>query len=420
MKHSNFEKLLILLVSLGIVFVLARSTLAQKTQVPIKIGLLYDLTGLYSVLGKDLQNGATTWVEWANSQGGIKGHPIQLISLDGQSDATKAALAVRKLIEVENVYAIAGCNNTGIALAVGPVCEKSKIPFVTATGSEVFEHELKPYWSFRVCTTTWEMVDWGFGSLRILDPKIKNISILYHGVAFGKQAVLMAERYAPMRGLKIVTIEKYEPTATDFGAQISSIMKSNPDAVAVYCSDMAGPLAMKQMREMGMKKPIVTNGAISSKAVRDAFKDAFSIPPYVYSAGTKPDVWRQLPKDSIDYKVLAPVGTRFEEKYQEQYTWFNHLAVNNMVLITNSVERALNEDSEFLNRDLQTIRTGIRDKMETIKNVQCGGFMVGSPKNHNVLQPGTGIATFHFEKGKIVYDAKLSNINLNSPPPIPD
>jgi hypothetical protein len=56
--------------------------------------------------------------------------------------------------------------------------------------------------------------------------------------------------------------------------------------------------------------------------------------------------------------------------------------------------------------------------VETIKDFTCGGILTGSPKNHNVLQPGTAIATFHFENGKIVYDPKLSNIKLNPPPPM--
>ena len=416
MKH---KKLLIIFFNICLFLVFVDSTAAQTSKKPIKVGLMYELTGVYSAMGKDSQNGAMNWIEIANARGGVKGHPIEAISLDAQSDPTKAALTAKKLIEAEKVYTIAGTNGTGVALAVGPVCEKAKIPFITATGSEVFEYTLKPHWSFRTCTTGWEMDDWGFANLSTLDPKIKNIAVLYQGGAFGKALYDMAVRYAPMRGLKIVAAEKYDPAGSDFGAQISSIMQANPDAVAVYCADMAGPLAMKQMREMGMNKIIVTNGAINTKMVREAFKDTFSIPPYVYSVGVKPDVWWQLPKDSIDYKVLAPIASRFEEKYKEKYGWFHHIAVDNLLLITDSIERALKEDSNFLNRDLQTIRSVIRDKIETVKDLQCGGVMVGSPENHNVLVTGTAIATFHFEKGEIVYDPKLANVKLNPPPPIP-
>jgi len=415
-------KRIIILISIfiiGMVFMHEVPTIAQSPK-PIKIGLMYDITGIYSAMGKDSQKGAMNWIELAKSRGGIKGHPIEVISLDGQSDPTKAALTAKRLIEDEKVHAIAGSNGTGVALAVGPVCEKSKVPYVTATGSEVFEYRLKPHWSFRTCTTGWEMVDWGFAALKILNPNIKKIAVLYQGGAFGKALLDNAERYAPMRNVEIVAAEKYDPSGTDFGAQISSIMKSNPDAVAVYCADMAGPLAMKQMREMGMKKPIVTNGAINMTMVREAFKDTFSIPPYVYSAGTKQDIWWQLPKDSIDYKVLAPIAAQFEDKYKEQYTWFHHISAINLILITDSIERALNEDPNLLNKDLQTIRTAIRDKIEIVKDLQVGGVLKGSPENHNVLVTGTAIAMFHYENGKIVYDPKLStNIKLNDPPPIP-
>lgn len=388
---------------------------------PIKIGLMYALTGMFSAMGIDSINGATTWIEWANDEGGIKGHPIEFVSFDSQSDGTKAAMAVKKLIEMEKVHVIAGCNSTGVALAAAPVCEEMKVPFVTATGSEYFEYTLKPHWSFRCCITGWEMVDWGFASLKILDPTIENIAVLYQGAAFGKALYGMAERYAPMRGLKIVAAEKYDPAGTEFGAQISTIMAANPDAVAVYCAEMAGPLAMKQMREMGMDKPIVTNGAVNMKAVREAFKDTFSIPPYVYSVGAHPDVWWQLPKDSVEYKVLAPTAMRYEEKYKDRYGWFQHIAVNDMWLIMNAVERALDEDPNLLDHDLQTIRAAIRDNIETTKDLYTGGGILAvTPTNHNAVIPGTGTATFHWEHGEIVYDIELCDVTLNPPPPIPD
>jgi len=407
--------------SIFIVLTIAGSTFAQTTPKPIKLGVLYSLTGMFSATGVDTHNGVMTWIELQNQKGGIKGHPIQFVDLDDQSDPTKAALAAKKFIDAENVHAIVGSAATGLALAVGPVCEKSETPYVSAGGSEVFEQTLKPHWSFRCATSTSETVDWGLGALKLLDPKIIKLAVLYQGHAVGKASYDNAARYAPMRGMKIVAVEKYDPNGTEFGAQIMSIIKANPDAVGVYGADMAGPLAIKQMREMGMNKPIITLGAISMKATREAFKDTFSIPPYVYSAGQKADVWGQLPRDTIDYKTLAPIAMAYEKKYNDQYTWFQQLGVNNVLLTMNSVERALNEDPNLLDRDLQTIRASIRNKIETVKDLQCGGIMTCfTPKNHNVLAPGSAVATFHFEKGKIVYDPQLSKIKLNPPPPLPD
>ena len=90
-----------------------------------------------------------------------------------------------------------------------------------------------------------------------------------------------------------------------------------------------------------------------------------------------------------------------------------------MKLVSDSVHRALNDDPNLLERDLQTIRNPIRDKIETVTGLQFGGVLTGSPKNHNVLLPGTGIATFHYESGKIAYDPELSDIKLNAAARVP-
>lgn len=418
------DKLLRSLVTILLIVTIPGLTFAQTTpkpMKPLKIGVSYSLTGIFSAAGIDTCNGVLAWIELENGKGGIKGHPIEFFSLDDQSDPTKAALTAKKLIETRDIHALVGSASTMIALAVGPVCEKAGIPYVAAAGSEVFEQTLKPHWSFRVCSSSWEDVDWGFGALKLLNPQINHIGVLYQGAAQGKSAYANAERYAPARGFKIVAGEKYDPAGSDFGGQVSSIMRTNPDAVAVYCADMAGPLAIKQMREMGMNKPIVSLGAIAMRGIREAFKDTFSIPPYVYSAGSKADVWAQLPKDSPDYKVLAPVAAFYEKKYKDQYTFFPQQGANALILITDSLKRALNRDPNLLDRDTKTIRTAIRDGMETIKDVVCGGIMTcRTPKNHNVLVPGSGKATFHFEKGKIIYDPELSKTTLNPPPPTVD
>ncbi len=385
--------------------------LAQSSKKPINIGLLYDVTGIYSAMGVDTQKTAKIGAELINQSGGIKGHPVNYIVYDGQSNPTKATLAAKKLIESENIYAIQGCNGTGVALAVGPVCEAAEVPFVTATASEIFEETLKPRWSFRVTWKGWEQVDLGLGMVKGLNPKATKISVLYQGGAFGKAMYDLAVKYAGKRGLKILAGEKYEPTATDFGSQIMNLMAGDPDAVIVYCADMAGPLAMKQMREMGMKKPIISNGALNMKAVRDAFKATFSAPPYTYSTGTKPDCWWQLPKDSEDYKILEPFAKKYEETYGERYNGIAHLAINALLIIKNAMERSLDADPMLLDKSPKEIRAKLREGIEATKNFSTGdGIFTMTPEDHCGLIPGSAFAPIHWEKGEVVYDKELATI----------
>ncbi len=415
---TNCRKVAVLLVALCFAFVLAMPALSQAAAKPLKIGLLYELTGIFSTMGGDAQKTIETAVELFNKAGGIKGHPIEYVTSDSQSNATQATLAAKKLIEVEKIDVLLGSNTTGTALAVGPACETNKVPFVTASVADVFEKTLKPVWSFRASWKGWEMVDLGLGMVKKLNPKNGNVAVFYMGAPFGKDMYKDATYFAPLRGLKIVATEQYDPTKTDFGPQIIKVMSSNPDAVMVYCSDMAGPLAMKQMREMGMNKPIVSNGALNVKAVREAFKDTFSIPPYVYSSGSTPDVWWQLPKDSIEYKMISQIAVPFEKKYGERYGGIHQVAYNGLLLVKDAVERALTKDPNLLDRDLGAVRTAIRDNLETTKNFNTGaGIFTMTPKDHCGIVIGSPFAPFHWEKGEIIYDAKLRDVVPSPAPP---
>ena len=419
---KNRKMFLVAAICLSLLFLLFSAPYqaeALQSKKPVKVGFMYAMTGMFAPMGKDVVNGIKEWLEVINNEaGGISGHPIEYVMADTQSDATKATLAVKKLINIEKVHLIAGCNSTGVALSVAPVCEENGIPLVTATASEVFEYKLKPKWSFRGAMTAWEQVDWGLALVKKFDPKNEKIAVLYQAGAWGKSLYDMANYYAPKRGLKIVAYEKFDPRGHEFGAQISKLIASNPDVMVVYCAGMAGPLAMKQMREMGMNKIIISNSGLNMKAVREAFKDTFSIPPSVYASGTKADVWKQLPKNSEEYKLIAPIAGRYEKKYGHPYGWFQHMGVNGMYIIKDALERAFRENHDLLDCDLERIRSEIRDKIETTQNLNIGaGIITMSQTDHCGQLPGSSLATYHWEKGKLIYDPHLSDIvNLAAPP----
>lgn len=414
---KNGKKFLALLVSVLFVLVLATPARTQPPPKPFKIGFLYELTGTFSSMGGDAQKTVETAIELINRAGGIKGHPVEYVTSDSQSNATQATLAAKKLIESDKVHVVMGSNTTGTGLAVGPVCETNKVPFVAASVADVFEKTLKPKWSFRASWKGWEMIDLGLGMVKRINPQASNIAIFYMGAPFGKDMYKYAMEFAPLRDLKIVAAEPYDPTKTDFGPQIVKLKATNPDAVMVYCSDMAGPLAMKQMREMGMDKPIVSNGALNVKAVREAFKDTFSIPPYVYSAGSTPDVWWQLPKESAEYKLISPIAIVFEAKYGERYGGIHQVAYNGLLLVKNALERALTENGNLLDRDVTAIRTALRDKLETTANFNTGaGIFNMSPQDHCGVVIGSPFAPFHWEKNDLVYDIKMRDIKPSPPP----
>ena len=222
-----------------------------------------------------------------------------------------------------------------------------------------------------------------------------------YGLLLGKHA----KYYAPLRNLELVALEYYDVGAPDIGAQLTNIVASNPDVVVVFAIEQTCCLAMKQLRERGMDKPIVGNGPIVATTLQEAFKGVFSIPPYTYCPAGNCNAWDLLPKEHPVVKVARPVATIYEKRYGEKYLG----PLDPVIVLQNAVERALSADPTLLDKDVQTVRKALRDKLETTKNVVSdGGTYTMTPEDHNGYHRGSHVAVVHWENGKMLYDEQLT------------
>src|ERR1700739_487995 len=119
-----------------LVFVAAVYSLhAQKSSGPeIKVGALFDLTGITSDVGKSYAQGIRDAVEWTNAHGGINGKRIKLIPVDYGYKIPEAVAAYKRLVSDEKVVMISGWG-TGDTEALKEQAAKDKIPYVSASFS---------------------------------------------------------------------------------------------------------------------------------------------------------------------------------------------------------------------------------------------------------------------------------------------
>ncbi len=103
-------------------------TKTHSKKEPYKIGAVFSITGGGSFLGDPEKKTAEMIADEVNKQGGINGHPIELIIIDDETDATKCILAVKKLIKEDEVPVIIGPSVTGNSLAVVGVAEEAPYP----------------------------------------------------------------------------------------------------------------------------------------------------------------------------------------------------------------------------------------------------------------------------------------------------
>jgi branched-chain amino acid transport system substrate-binding protein len=122
----------------------------------VRIGLNYPKTGPYSVQGLDEFRAATLAAEEINAAGGILGRKIELVTRDSRSKAPLGASNATELIEKEGVKMVFGGVSSGVAVAVGKVCQEKQVPFFgTLTYSTATTGKEGRRFVFRECNNAW-------------------------------------------------------------------------------------------------------------------------------------------------------------------------------------------------------------------------------------------------------------------------
>src|SRR3954452_14575436 len=104
-------------------------------QNPLKVGSVLSVTGPAAFLGEPEDKTIKMYVDKVNAEGGVLGNKLELVSYDDGGDASKARTFATRLVEDDKVIAVVGGSITGVSLAVIPVFEEAKIPFISLAGA---------------------------------------------------------------------------------------------------------------------------------------------------------------------------------------------------------------------------------------------------------------------------------------------
>src|SRR3979490_972772 len=111
----------------------------------IVFGQATALEGPASALGQGMKMGLEAAFAEVNKAGGVNGRKIELKSMDDGYEPTKSIEAVKKLLEEDKVFAIAGTVGTPTAAATQPIATAAGAPFIGAfTGAEFLREPYKP------------------------------------------------------------------------------------------------------------------------------------------------------------------------------------------------------------------------------------------------------------------------------------
>ena len=128
------------------------SALAHHAPGPIRIAAILSTSGPGAEVGVPQLKALQLAVEQLNREGGLLTHAVALEAADDATDAKKAEVLARQLAVPEKADILIGGSVTSTALAIVPVAQAAKIPFIAlATGSRATERTRQ--WVFRTPPT---------------------------------------------------------------------------------------------------------------------------------------------------------------------------------------------------------------------------------------------------------------------------
>ncbi len=82
-----------------------------------------------------MQRGLQVYIDYANSNGGIEGHPIKIVSFDDQDTPAIAVEVANQIVADGRFVAVVGHRLSSTSLAAAPIYSAASIPMVTSTAT---------------------------------------------------------------------------------------------------------------------------------------------------------------------------------------------------------------------------------------------------------------------------------------------
>ncbi len=296
-------------------------------QEPIKIGVFLPMTGNVSAFGQ---------LEWPGIQtahkmmGKILGREVKLILEDTKSDQTEAAHAVERLIKQHQVVGIIGGAISASALAGGSIAEKNGIPLISPSATNLLVTQDKKY-VFRACFDDSFQAQVAARQARIAmgastAAVVVDIAQADYSVGLGN---LFLQAFGEMGGKVLVTA--YIQTGDrDFRSQLSEVREANPDIIYVPNYYTENALLAKQVRDLGMKMPIL-------------MADGAQVPALIQTGGKAVEGVYLTAHFNLE-AVSTTLGRRFVANFKKQYKKdadaFGALGADAYFILIGAIKRA--------------------------------------------------------------------------------
>ncbi|MFJ2484763.1 ABC transporter substrate-binding protein [Pseudomonas sp. NPDC087639] len=232
---------------------------AQAAEPPIKVGLVAALSGQSAKSGEALTRGLTIAIEEVNAKGGVLGRPLELVRRDDESNPSKGMLAARELVQREKVTVLFGGLDTPVSLAIVPLANQLKVPFmgIWAAGTKITENGAADNYVFRVSAVD-ELVDEALVKYGA-EKGMKKPGMILINNPWGESNEAGFKRALEKRGLANAGVERIQDSDLDVVPQLTRLKNAGADTLLMVGNVGPSAQVVKSLDRMGWDVPVVSH-----------------------------------------------------------------------------------------------------------------------------------------------------------------
>ncbi len=216
---------------------------------PVKVGMVYEKTGIYSVYAQEYQQGFQIGLDYATAgTGKVGGHPVQVTWDDDADSATTAVTDFKSLVGA-GYKVIGGTVDSGIATELAPLAAQNQVLYVSGPAAADQITGVNKY-TFRSGRQTYQDV-MAAKSFVAGGGKGQKIVVLAQDYAFGQSYVTDAKQVFGSAG-DTVTPVLVPLTTTDFTPTALQVKAMHPSLIFLAWAGTTGAALAQALDQQGV------------------------------------------------------------------------------------------------------------------------------------------------------------------------
>lgn len=285
---------------------------------PLRLILLTNETGTFANISADAQLGVQARVDAINAEGGVLGRPLEVETIDVESDPTRATSVAEGIEPADDLIGVVGPEGTATCFAVRSVLiEKGVVQYcnsgapIPGAPDGLIPGDFSPYYFMLHPPPTA-----AGGSVPITwmeESGYETMALITSSDASGQ--VYAQALNATLDGqVEIVAEESFDATSPDVTAQMTTIRAADPDVIYIGTTGAGLATILQAARDLGVETPMWAGWGNAALSVAGLVSDVLP-PGGLMTYGEGVHVIDDLPPDHPQVEALQAAEALWQKDF---------------------------------------------------------------------------------------------------------